>query len=204
MTYPPQGGQFPDPNQQPGGYPQHGQGGYPQQPPGGYPPQGPPPGGYPPQGPGGYPPQGPPPGGFPPQGGMPPQQPKKKTGLFIGLGVGGFLVLVLIVVLVVALSGGGPSAPVKGLISAVENRDLDAVKENLCQKQRDQIQEGEDLGMSEQDFFSGIEDKEMKKWEIIDESENGNEGTVTVKAEGEDPETVDVVLEDGEWKVCEF
>ncbi|HIV57442.1 MAG TPA: DUF4878 domain-containing protein [Candidatus Stackebrandtia faecavium] len=199
MTYPPQGGQFPDPNQQPpGGYPPQGQGGYPQQPPGGYPPQGPPPG------PGGYPPQGPPPGGFPPQGGMPGQPPKNKTGLFIGIGVGGFFVVVLAIVLVFALSGGGPSTPVKSLVQAMENRDLDGVKDSFCKKQRDQIDDALDAGASEEDFFKGWEDEDLKDWEIIDESEDGNEGTVTVKAEGEDPETVDVVLEDGEWKVCGF
>lgn len=130
---PGQGGYGPPP-----GYPQQGQPGYPGQPgpqpgqpgqPGQYPQQGPPPGQYGQQGPppGQYPP------GYDPFGG---QQPQKKSPLPWILGGVGALVVIggVVVVLLMTLGGGGgsPEQVADDFVTAMNDRDVDALLELGC------------------------------------------------------------------------
>ncbi|MGH3520504.1 MAG: hypothetical protein ACRDQ7_24665 [Haloechinothrix sp.] len=167
MTYPPQPGQYggqPDPygqGGQYGGYPQSG--GFPQQ--GGYPAEGGQYGQYPQQGgypqPGGqygqYPQQGgyaqpggqyggyPQPGAYPGAGQYsqtggfdgPPPGPKSKTGLWIGLGVGGVILLVGAVLFTGFVTpgfflGNSPQSVAEKAVESVNNKDKDAVAEVIC------------------------------------------------------------------------
>ncbi|MCR3721262.1 MULTISPECIES: hypothetical protein [Prauserella salsuginis group] len=157
MTYPPQPGQ-PDPyggqpGQQPGGYPQSGgfpqQGGYPGQ--GGYPQQGQPPQGgrqqpYGQQGqygqqpygqqPYGQQPYGQPQQGYPQQGGFGEPPKKNKTGLIAGIGGGAVVVIAAFVITAFwapgFLTGDSPDDVAEKAVEALNNKDVDVLKEVAC------------------------------------------------------------------------
>ncbi|GAA1241755.1 hypothetical protein GCM10009676_28640 [Prauserella halophila] len=163
MTYPPQPGQpggQPDPYGQqpgqPGGQGQPGQpygqpGPYGQQPgpgqpggpmgqppSGGFPQQGMPQGGYPQQGmpQGGYQQHGYPQQGYPQQGGPYGQPPKKKTGLIVGLSLGGVAALAAFFITGFAAPGfflsDSPRDVAEVYAQAANSEDLDALKEVVC------------------------------------------------------------------------
>ena len=220
MSYPPPGGQYPDPNQQPGYGQQPGQA---QQPGYGSPAE---PGYGQPQQPGygspaqpGYGQHGPPmqPGqpaygqpaqpGFPPQPGQPgfgqQSQPKSKTGLIIGLSAGGFGVLVLVVILVMMLGGGSPGSVAQSYMEAAQNGDLGAVESLTCDRYQSAFEGpmAEEVAEDLIDFLEGYE------FEVVDEKIDGKEATVKIDVyapNGDKTSTDMSLIDENGWKVCQL
>ncbi|MFE1596992.1 hypothetical protein [Nocardia sp. NPDC058705] len=185
-----------------------------QQPP--VPPQGAPPQGVPPHGPpAGYPPAGHPGGaeGFAPQ---PPK--KKRTGLFVGLGVVALVVVgVLIAGVALTLQGRTPlSSDEKQIDVAVrdfyDTLDADgfiAAAQLACQADRTEI---DNLTTEQREQFDKatvqVSIDEVKDIVIDgDDAKAKVTGKLTLSVEGEEPNTESeteehLTKEDGTWKIC--
>ncbi len=180
------------PGQYPGSYPPGppgAPGGYPPGPPG----AGPPGGGYGP--PGGYQPPGapPPPGGYP-TGGYPPQGGGggSKTGLIVGLAVGGVLLIIVVLVGVVVLTSGPSSideeeaaTSLDTIIDEADFEETDAALRDCPLGEPDEIvaASGEaldtelDLPDDAQSAFDEFEDAEAGVvCTIVDDEDDPNEG----------------------------
>lgn len=210
MTYPPQPGQQPY-GQQPGPYDGSGvpQGGYPQS--GAFPQQGGQyPGGYAQQGQ--YPQGGP--YGYPQGGGYGPQPPKKKTGLWIGIGVGAVAVVAFLVTAFLApgfllsdddgdsggTAGGTPASNDSGggtgdakafaqeLVNAFNNHDTAALQSLACPNAHESVRE------------VIRESNAVERVELVTVQENGNTATAAayVTVDGEDLESTAEFAKNGD------
>ncbi len=141
--------------------------------------------------------------GYGPQGpyGTPPKQGGGKKGLFAVLGV---LVVAGAVVLTLFLTGvfdgdadgSSPADAVSATLDGFKDRDVDAVKANLCKADLAQIKPDE-----------RIDDNDaIRSYSIGKTQQNGDTAKVTVTATNArgntKTEDLSVVREDGNWKVC--
>ncbi|MDR7303448.1 hypothetical protein [Haloactinomyces albus] len=255
MTYPPQQpgqgnpyGQQPGWGQQPGGqYPpsgpqQPGYGGYGQQPGGQQ---------YPPSGPQQQPTWGRQPGGQYPQtsphpgwdgqsqpgwgqqpgfGGQPPK--KSKKGLFIGIGVGGGVVVIGLIVTLALVFTGGPGSPrpvAQEFVNHFENKEFSKLPSVVCekvQKQEDfkKISQGNlaETMAAEQGMPPALAEMALDSMKFdfrLGKVTDHGDSTATATMKGEmtfDLEymgqsinqsqsmntTFNMVVEDGQWKMC--
>lgn len=125
---------------------------------------------------------------------------------------------VLVLMLVGMVSGcgeSGPAAATEDFVNAVADGDCEKIidllsKDNvaLFEEMGEDAVKGCEMSMGE-DF--GDSDIKIKKFEVIEETEEGNTASVefkmTSEVDGEeqtDEETINLVKEDGEWKVVIF
>jgi hypothetical protein len=214
-----QPGGFPPPPQ---GFPQGGQ----QQP------YGPPQGGFPPPGQPGAPGQGPQPYGPPGQFGQPGYgqpggfgdpygAPRKKSALPWILGGVGVVVIAVVAVLLVTLTGGSSPKDTAASYVALLNKnsesdaDADSFRKLLCKGDQSKFDELRDKAKSPAGEAGESELKDIKAQHTLGEvTENGDKATAKAKvAYSNVPSeykefikdkdyTIDMVKEDGDWKVC--
>ncbi|MGW5455305.1 Rv0361 family membrane protein [Nocardia sp. NPDC003979] len=204
MTDPSDGfGEQPYPGQSQQGQPQAGQ------PQAGQPQGGQPQAGYPGAG-------GPPPGGFGAQAGPPPK--KKRTGLFIGLGVLALVVLgVLAAVVVLTVQGRTPLASddkkievaIRDFYDTLDSDGFIAASELACAADRAEI---ENLTPEQRRQFDtatvSVRIDDVRDIVVTgDDAEATVVGQLTLSVEGEEPDTEDsteehLTKEDGTWKIC--
>ncbi|MEO9324090.1 DUF2510 domain-containing protein [Nocardioides sp. C4-1] len=178
------------------------------------------PGGYPPQQ--GHPQQGYPQQGYPQQGWQ--GYPAGSSGgggkgkLIAVIGGGAAVVAVAIVLLVVFLGGsGGPSGTVEDVFDAAKDGKgcdlVDYLSNDVLGTDEDGRDEAIDTA-KEQCESSGALDTDGGagcELEILDEEVDGDKATVTAKITGcddesdnDDEDEIDLVKEDGEWRLATF
>lgn len=143
--------------------------------------------------------------------GAPPS--KSKLPLILGLGGGGaVVVIIIIVVLVVALSGGAgsPTEAVDDFVAAAfKDHDAGAVKDLLCQKERDNS--NNDVSEMQDDLDKLSDSVEFTFGKAQEVSNDGDSAKVTTdvtmkeKSSGRtQSETITwTVVDESGWKVCD-
>jgi hypothetical protein len=197
MTQPPGG--YPPPGQ-PGGYPEQPQPGFGQQPPG-YGQQPPAPGFGAPQPGAGYPGQQP--QYYPPK--------KKRTGLYIGIGVGALVAVLLLVGGIIwwnmPKKADSPKEAAELYLEAMYDGDTDQMKEVLCEDLRDQFDDDaiKDFKNERNDADVSDVNIDVTDEEKVSETEYRVSYKVSAKIDGEKQDfdsELTVVKEDGDWFVC--
>lgn len=168
----------------------------------------------------GVPPQGPPPG-YPPAGaeGFAPQPPKKKrTGLFVGLGIAALVVVgVLIAGVVLTMQGRTPlssdekqiDVAVRDFYDTLDSDGFIAAAALACQADRTEI---DNLTTEQREQFDKAT-VQVSIDEVTDIVITGDDakatvvGQLTLSVEGEEPDTESsteehLTKEDGTWKIC--
>jgi hypothetical protein len=101
-------------------------------------------------------------------------------------------------------AGSSPTATWKAAYAAVKNKDVAGFKKVLSKKSVESLDEAaKRSNKSSDDFIKDIlnDAKLAKSDESKDEKINGDTATLQVKTEKDDWETVNLVKEDGEWKM---
>jgi hypothetical protein len=132
--------------------------------------------------------------------------PKKKTGLILGIVIG-VLALVAAGTAVVLLRGSGDDSPegaVTGFLEAFKDGDVQTMRELTCADLRSQLDSADDFMGDIGSLITNIE------FRVTDVVTNGDESSVTVTMTAtvmgqteSQTETVRVVREGGQWRVCE-
>jgi hypothetical protein len=162
---------------------------------------------------------------YPPGAWAPPQQRRSLKWLWIGLAALVVVVAVVLVLVLVVFKGGdgaatGPEKTVERLLSAMENKDLDAFLDLMDPSMKESLGTGDELEAARQEMIDSMFDFESIEFSNIKMSteETGDttatvsivEGTVTMtdsdgKTEADDideetdPVTFDLTKIDGKW-----
>lgn len=122
-------------------------------------------------------------------------------------GIGALLAVVLVVVLLAVFAGGSsPRDSAEAFVEAFNDRDVDGVRDELCEAERPGFDEDAAAG----DPFGGVPDESFR-FELRDVRETGDDAAeadiaLVGSEDGEElelPVTVQLVEEDGEWRLCE-
>jgi hypothetical protein len=114
------------------------------------------------------------------------------------------LTLTTLAALACKSAGSTPTAAYKAAYAAVKNKDAAAFRKIITKKSAEALDEAaKKSNKSSDDFIKDImnDAKLAKTDESKDEKITGDTATLQVKTEKDDWETVNLVKEDGEWKM---